>query len=78
MPLYNPPTTLGRWLLPVEVISNADGTKTLSDLIGLEYLKRPLVKRLERLKPSISTNASHPTEGSSCAVPLQRGTRTVR
>ncbi len=43
-----------RYDAPV-VISNADGTKTLTDLVGLENLKRPLVKRLERLKPSISS-----------------------
>ena len=37
------------------VVSGADGVHTLADLIGLEALKRPVAKRLDRLKPSISS-----------------------
>ena len=36
------------------VISNADGTRTLQELVGLEQLPSSVTRRLKRLRPSIS------------------------
>jgi len=43
-----------RYDAPV-VISGADGTRTLTELVGVEHLSRAITRRLDRLKPSISS-----------------------
>ena len=44
----------GRRIAADLVVSNADARHTFEDLIGLEHLPTPYVKRLQRLRPSMS------------------------
>jgi phytoene desaturase/steroid delta-isomerase-like uncharacterized protein len=44
----------GRRIAAPVVVSNADGRRTLEELVGLEHLSSAMTRRLGRLRPSIS------------------------
>jgi phytoene desaturase len=57
----------GRTLRAPLVVSNADALRTFEELIGLERLPTPFLRRLQRMRPSISAFVLF----SACRLPVE-------